>query len=107
VANTINGSRGKVTKRVAKPSPCQSVGREIQPIPTVSGNDPRCQVTIADQIERFQGALTARQLSELLSVSAVTVFKMAKSGRLPCLRIGASVRFCPASIARWLRERGG
>ena len=63
--------------------------------------------TIADQIAHFQGALMARQLSELLSVSAVTVFKMAKAGRLPSFRIGASVRFCPATIARWLRERGG
>ena len=106
MGNTINGSRGKVTKRVARPSPYQSTGREVQPIPKVS-DDPRSQATIADQIERFQGALTARQLSELLSVSAVTVFKMAKSGRLPSFRIGASVRFCPATIARWLRQRGG
>src|SRR4029077_1186113 len=63
--------------------------------------------TLADQIAEFEGALTARQLSELLSVSALTVFKMAKSARLPSFRIGASVRFCPATIARWLRERGG
>ena len=107
MGNRINGSRGKVTTCVARPSPFQSTGREIRPIPKVSENDPRSQATLADQIERFQGALTARQLSELLSVSAVTVFKMAKSGRLPSFRIGASVRFCPATIARWLRERGG
>ena len=106
MGNTINGTRGKVTTRVA-PSSYQSTGREIRSIPKVSENDPRSQATIADQIERFQGALTARQLSELLSVYAVTVFKMAKSGRLPSFRIGASVRFCPATIARWLRKRGG
>ena len=63
--------------------------------------------TLADQIAAFEGALTARQLSELLSISAVTIFKMAKRGALPSLRIGGCVRFCPRTIARWLRERGG
>jgi len=63
--------------------------------------------TLAGQIEAFEGALTARQLSEVLSISAVTIFKMAKRGALPSLRIGGCVRFCPRTIARWLRERGG
>ena len=53
------------------------------------------------------GAMTAQQLSEILSVSAISLYKLAKSGCLPSFRIGTSVRFCPATVARWLRERGG
>ena len=63
--------------------------------------------TLADQISSFDGALTARRLSEILAISPILLYKMAKSGRIPSLRIGGCVRFCPRTIARWLRERGG
>ena len=53
--------------------------------------------TLPDRIEKFDHALTAVELAELLAVSRVTVFKMAKTGRLPCFRIGSCVRFDPAS----------
>jgi excisionase family DNA binding protein len=63
--------------------------------------------TLADQISNYKGALTARQLAEFFSVSAITVFKMAKRGTLPCFRVGSCVRFCPRTVADWLRKRGG
>jgi excisionase family DNA binding protein len=63
--------------------------------------------TLADQIANFEAAMTAKQLAQLLSVSAVSVFKLAKRGTLPSFRVGTCVRFCPAAIARWLRECGG
>lgn len=63
--------------------------------------------TLADQIASFKGALTARQLSELLSISAITVYKLAKRGALPSFRLAGCVRFCPCTVARWLREHGG
>ena len=62
-------------------------------------------VALADQIERFGRALTAAQLSELLSVSAIAIYKHAKAGRLPSFRIGTSVRFCPKAVANWLRRQ--
>jgi excisionase family DNA binding protein len=62
---------------------------------------------LADHIEGVESALTARELAEILSVSAVTVFKMAKRGTIPSFKVGTCVRFCPRTIARWLRERGG
>jgi excisionase family DNA binding protein len=71
------------------------------------GPDRRKPKTVADQIASYRGALTARELSSLLSISVVTIFKMAASGRLPSFRVGSCVRFCPVTIARWLRERGG
>lgn len=59
------------------------------------------------RIEGFESALTARELAEVLAVSTVTIFKMAKRGTIPSFRVGSCVRFCPATIAHWLRERGG
>jgi len=71
------------------------------------GSEPSNPETLADRIGSYRGALTAKQLAKVLSISAVTIFKMAKRGALPSLRIGGCVRFCPRTIARWLRERGG
>jgi excisionase family DNA binding protein len=60
--------------------------------------------SLPDQIERFRHALTAAELAELLAVSRITVFKLAKAGRLPCFRIGTCVRFDPRAVATWLRR---
>lgn len=57
-----------------------------------------------EQIERIEGAMTAEKLAELMGVSKVTVFKMAKAGRIPSFRVGTYVRFDPRSVAKWLRS---
>jgi excisionase family DNA binding protein len=59
--------------------------------------------SLPDRIEQFKRALTAAQLSELLAVSRITIFKLAKAGRMPCFRIGTCVRFDPRVVAAWLR----
>ena len=61
-------------------------------------------MSIADQIEKTDHALTAEDLAELLSVSKVTIFKQAAAGRIPCFRIGTCVRFDPRAVAAWLRR---
>jgi len=61
--------------------------------------------SLADHIEQLGRALTADELAEILTVSRVTVFKQAKSGRIPCFRIGTCVRFDPRAIAAWLRRQ--
>lgn len=61
--------------------------------------------SIADQIESIGHALSANQLAEILGISHETVFKQARSGRIPSFRIGTCVRFDPFVIARWLRKR--
>jgi excisionase family DNA binding protein len=61
--------------------------------------------SIIQQISSAKGALTAAQLAQLLSVNRITVFKMAKSGRIPSFRIGTCVRFDPATVAAWLRKQ--
>ena len=60
--------------------------------------------SLPDQIERIPHAITAAQLAQLLAVSRITVFKLAKAGRIPCFRIGTCVRFDPRAVATWLRR---
>jgi excisionase family DNA binding protein len=93
-----NSEQARMTKpRVPQPS------RQVISF----GSEPSNAGTLADQIASYKGALTARQLSERLSISAITIYKMAKRGALPSFRVAGCVRFCPSTVARWLRERGG
>ena len=58
---------------------------------------------LADQIERITHAITATELAQWLAVSRITIFKLARGGRIPCFRIGTCVRFDPRAVAKWLR----
>jgi excisionase family DNA binding protein len=60
--------------------------------------------SIADQVESYRHALEASELAELLAVSKVTIFKLAKAGRIPSFRVGTCVRFDPRKVADWLRK---
>jgi excisionase family DNA binding protein len=61
-------------------------------------------LSLANRIERMGPALTADELAEMLTVSRITIFKLAKTGRIPCFRIGTCVRFDPRAVATWLRK---
>jgi excisionase family DNA binding protein len=60
---------------------------------------------LPDHLERVGHALTASDLSKILGVSPITLYKLAKAGRIPSFRIGSAVRVCPKSTADWLRGR--
>ena len=60
--------------------------------------------SLPDRIEQYGHALTAAELAEFLAVSRVTVFKLARRGRIPSFRIGTCVRFDPRAVANWLRR---
>lgn len=60
-------------------------------------------MSIPEQIEQAGHALTADELSTILNVSRITIFKQAKAGRIPSFRIGTCVRFDPKAVAAWLR----
>jgi len=64
-------------------------------------------VSIADSIEQFDHALNAGELSRLLGVHKLTIYRLVQQGRIPAFRIGTAVRFDPRRIAAWLREQGG
>ena len=56
-------------------------------------------------IEKRAGAWSAPELAELLGCTPKHIYALAKSGRMPHLRIGDMVRFDPAATAEWLRNR--
>jgi excisionase family DNA binding protein len=60
--------------------------------------------SLPDQIEKMSHALTAVEIAKLLGVSRILIYKLAKSNRLPCFRIGGCMRFDPRQIAQWLRR---
>lgn len=46
--------------------------------------------------------LRAREAAELLNVSAWTVYRLAREGRIPHVRIGCRVLFRRSSLIAWL-----
>lgn len=63
------------------------------------------QNSLADQIEKTGHLLTAAELAVYLNLAPKTIFKMAKGRRLPCIRLGVSLRFDPVAVAQLLRQR--
>lgn len=63
-------------------------------------------LTLTKKIARgTKGALTAKQLGEMLSISPKTIFKLARAGRIPSFRIGTAVRFDARLVIDWLRQQ--
>jgi hypothetical protein len=60
---------------------------------------------LASRIEARKSAWTAENLALLLEMSPKTLYKMAKSERIPAVRIDGMIRFDPALTAEWLRAR--
>jgi excisionase family DNA binding protein len=79
-----------------------STGRLREHIPEFYMSD--AASSLPDRIVRHGHALTAGELAELLAVSRIMVFKLAKAGRIPSFRIGTCVRFDPKAVANWLRR---
>ena len=100
VANETSGQRN---------ARCVHLSAGTPPEATISGNNFRSLPvaearSIADQVESYRHALAASELADLLAVSKVTIFKLAKAGRIPSFRIGTCVRFDPRKVADWLRK---
>jgi excisionase family DNA binding protein len=51
--------------------------------------------------------LTPSEVAELLRVPESWVYRAAREGRLPCIRLGRYVRFGEHELERWLDERRG
>ena len=71
-------------------------------MPAESQNDNG--LSIAQRLRSIKRAITAQTLAELLAISPITVYRMARTGQMPSLRVGTTVRFDPARIAKWLEE---
>lgn len=60
--------------------------------------------SIASRIYAYKRLLTAEELAGFLSLSEKHVFRLAKTGRVPCIRLGGAVRFDPKATGTWLRQ---
>lgn len=60
---------------------------------------------IAAKIEAHKTLITPDTLAGYLGISRKSLYARVKSGTLPALRLGASIRFDPATTAKWLRAR--
>ena len=60
---------------------------------------------IAMKIEAHRSLITADTLAGYLDVSRKSIYAWVKSGTLPAMRFGASIRFDPAVTAKWVRAR--
>jgi len=60
---------------------------------------------LAERIEQSKEAITAPGLAGMLNVSAMTIYRLAKSGRIPYLQIGDRKLFDPKATAQWLRSK--
>lgn len=61
--------------------------------------------TLASLVRRRRRAWTAEELAEVLSLSRKHIYKLAKKGRMPSLRIGGAIRFDPHATAAWLESK--
>ena len=50
-------------------------------------------------------AVDVRAAAALLSISERTLFSLTKSGAIPCVRIGRSVRYSIESLRGWLAQQ--
>ncbi|MGB6133304.1 MAG: helix-turn-helix domain-containing protein [Acidobacteriaceae bacterium] len=80
-----------------KVAPSGSAARSIDLV-SVSPN-------IVALIENRAEAWSAPELARLIGCTGKHIYALAKSGRMPHLRIGGMVRFDPATTAEWLRQR--
>jgi excisionase family DNA binding protein len=71
-------------------------------MPTTPKSD--VNLTLVQRLNRIERPVDASALAELLGVSAVTVYKLAKKGAIPSFRIATAVRFDTRLVARWLTE---
>jgi excisionase family DNA binding protein len=72
--------------------PAAGEKQDLSPHPDRSAPDP-------------QGLLTAKQVAPMLSLSSQTVYRLAREGRLPYIRLHGSLRFRRNDIENWLRAK--
>jgi excisionase family DNA binding protein len=49
--------------------------------------------------------LDSREVAAMLRISERTLFTLRKAGKLPCLRVGSSVRFSSRAMEVWIAEQ--
>jgi excisionase family DNA binding protein len=60
---------------------------------------------LTDCLEGRKHALVVTDIAELLSISERKVYILVAEHRIPCFKIGGSIRFDPLAISVWLRQK--
>jgi excisionase family DNA binding protein len=60
---------------------------------------------LTDSLDGRRRALVVADIAELLNISERQVYKLVAKHRIPCFKIGGSIRFDPVAISAWLREK--
>lgn len=60
---------------------------------------------LTDCLDGKRQALVVTDIAELLRISERQVYKLVAAHRIPCFKIGGSIRFDPLAISVWLREK--
>ena len=50
--------------------------------------------------------LIVKETAELLRVSTKTVYKLARAGEIPCMKIGRGFRFLRSELIGWMKKGG-
>lgn len=53
----------------------------------------------------MEKALTVMDVAKLLSLSPITIYRLAKKGEIPAVRVGRCWRFTREAIEKWLAGR--
>lgn len=60
---------------------------------------------LRDRLAAYDRAITAAELATLLAVQPDMIYKQARKGGIPHIRIGTAVRFDPKVILEWLQQQ--
>ena len=60
---------------------------------------------LTDGLDGKRHALVVTDIAELLRISERQVYKLVAAHRIPCFKIGGSIRFDPSAISVWLRQK--
>lgn len=61
-------------------------------------------ISLAEQIERIERALSVSEVARLLSICRASVYRYIDAGVIPAIRIGTILRVDPKALARCLRR---
>lgn len=61
-------------------------------------------MSLVERLKSQTKVLRAGELASLLEVTPQHIYKLAASGRMPCIRVARAIRFDPQQVAGWLLE---
>ena len=61
----------------------------------------RSEITLAINLDK---RLTATQVAEIVGVHVETIYKWARNGRIPCIKLRHRMRFKQSDIDSWLSK---